>query len=198
VATPTPDLPAPARPTARPASVVEMMWAFNRLSLQGFGGVIAIAQRELVERLGWLTREEFVEMLSMAQVLPGPNVINLSLMIGDRFFGTRGALAALTGMLLVPSLLVLALTASYAQFATHPVVSSALRSMGAVAAGLVTATALKLLVTLRRNPMGRAWCAVFAVLTLVGVGVLRWPMAVAVLGIGSAAIAVAWTRLRAP
>lgn len=196
MATPPPELPA-APATARPASVGEMMWAFNRLSLQGFGGVIAIAQRELVERLRWLTREEFVEMLSLAQVLPGPNVINLSLMVGDRFFGTRGAVAALTGMLLVPSLLVLALTASYAQFATHPVVSSALRSMGAVAAGLVTATALKLLVTLRRNPMGRAWCAVFGLLTLVGVGLLRWPMAAAVLGIGGAAIAVAWTRLRA-
>ena len=195
MATPA-QLAAPSA-TARPASVGEMMWAFNRLSLQGFGGVIAIAQRELVERLGWLTREEFVEMLSLAQVLPGPNVINLSLMVGDRFFGTRGALAALAGMLLVPSLLVLVLTASYAQFATHPVVSSALRSMGAVAAGLVTATALKLLVTLRRNPMGRVWCAVFAGLTLVGVGLLRWPMAAAVLGIGSVAIGVAWTRLRA-
>ena len=197
MALPPSDVGETAHATTHPGSAVEMMWAFNRLSLQGFGGVIAIAQRELVERLRWLTREQFVELLSLAQVLPGPNVVNLALMIGDRFFGTRGAIAALVGMLLVPSLLVLVLTAMYAQFATHPVVSSALRSMGAVAAGLVTATALKLLVTLRHNPMGRAWCAVFALLTLVGVGVLRWPMAAAVLGIGSAAIGVAWYRLKA-
>lgn len=180
----------------RPASLGGMFWAFNRLSLQGFGGVIAVAQRELVERLNWLSKEEFVEMLSLAQVLPGPNVINLALMIGDRFFGTRGAMAALAGMLLVPSLIVLVLTATYAEFTTQPVVRSALRGMGAVAAGLVTATALKLLVTLRRNPMGRAWCAVFIALTCVAIGGLRWPMAVVVLGIGGAALGVAAWKLR--
>ena len=144
-----------------------MFLAFSRLSLQGFGGVLAVAQRELVERLRWLTRDQFVELLSLAQVLPGPNVINLSLMIGDRFFGTRGAMAALAGMLVVPSLLVLALTIGYAQFSSHPVVSSALRSMSAVAAGLVTATALKLMVTLKRNAMGPLWCTLTAAGTFV-------------------------------
>lgn len=180
----------------RPASPRTLFFAFNRLSLQGFGGVLAVAQRELVERLGWLTRSQFVEMLSLAQVLPGPNVVNLALMVGDRFFGTRGAMAALAGMLLVPSLLVLALTATYAQFSEHPVVSSALRSMGAVAAGLVTATALKLLVTLRGNAMGRMWCAAFAVLTVVTVAWLRWPMVAVVLGIGGISLFVAWRCLK--
>ena len=180
----------------RPASPRALFFACNRLSLQGFGGVLAVAQRELVERLGWLTREQFVELLSLAQVLPGPNIVNLSLMVGDRFFGTRGAIAAVSGMLLVPSLLVLGLTATYAQFADHPVVSSALRSMGAVAAGLVAATALKLLVTLRRNAMGRWWCAAFAMLTFVTVAWLRWPMVAVVLGIGSVTLLVAWLHLK--
>mgnify|MGYP000232473147 CR=1 FL=1 len=63
--------------------------------MKGFGGVIAVAQRELVEREAWLTREQFLELLSVAQVLPGPNIVNLSMMIGDRFFGLRGAVVAL-------------------------------------------------------------------------------------------------------
>src|SRR5882762_8379334 len=82
-----------------PQSPAEMFRVFNRLALQGFGGVLPIAQRELVERERWLTREQFVELLSVAQVLPGPNVVNLALMFGDRAFGWRGGLAALGGMI---------------------------------------------------------------------------------------------------
>ena len=70
-----------------PRSPGELMRVFSALALQGFGGVLPIAQRELVERRQWLTREEFAETLSVGQVLPGPNIVNLSLMIGDRFFG---------------------------------------------------------------------------------------------------------------
>ena len=84
-----PTVEPPAR--ARPASTGDLFFTFNRLALQGFGGVLAVAQRELVERKGWLTHEEFVEMLALSQVLPGPNVVNLALMFGDRFFGLRGA-----------------------------------------------------------------------------------------------------------
>ncbi len=82
---------------AQPASTGDLFFTFNRLALQGFGGVLAVAQRELVERKGWLTRQEFVEMLALSQVLPGPNIVNLALMFGDRFFGLRGALAAVGG-----------------------------------------------------------------------------------------------------
>jgi chromate transporter len=186
----------PVAPSPAPASLGELFFAFNRLSLQGFGGVLAVAQRELVERLGWLSREEFVEKLSLAQVLPGPNVVNLALMIGDRFFGTRGAAVALAGMLLVPSLIVLALTAAYAEYADHPVVRSALRSMGVVAAGLITATALKLLPTLRRNALGPLGCAGLTGATFAAVAWLRLPMLWVVLGLGGAALLLAWWRLR--
>ncbi|MGZ5747555.1 MAG: chromate transporter, partial [Caldimonas sp.] len=103
-------------PLAAPASAGELFFTFNRLALQGFGGVLAVAQRELVERKRWLSRDQFVEMLALSQVLPGPNVVNLALMFGDRFFGLRGALAAVGGMLVVPLVIVLALTAAYAEF----------------------------------------------------------------------------------
>ena len=113
------------------------------MALQGFGGVLAVAQLELVDRLRWLTRDEYLEVLSIGQVLPGPNIVNVSLMVGDRFFGLRGAFAALAGMLAVPLAIVLALAAAYGRWAHLPVVAGALRGMGAVAAGLVIATALK-------------------------------------------------------
>ena len=114
--------------------------------------MLAIAQHELVERQRWLTRQQFVEMLALSQVLPGPNVVNLALMLGDRFFGWRGALAAMGGMLLVPLVIVLVLTAAYAEFSRIEVVAGALRGMGAVAAGLVIATAFRLMGNAAQQP----------------------------------------------
>jgi chromate transporter len=180
----------------QPASCRELFIAFTWLALQGFGGVIAIAQRELVERQRWLTAPEFLEMLSVAQVLPGPNVVNLSLMIGDRFFGLRGAFSALAGMLLAPSVIVLSAAALYAQHAQHALVSSALRGMGAVSAGLVIATAIKLLPTLKDSALGRGLSLLVGATTLALVAVWRVPLWWVILGLGSLAMGAAWWRLR--
>ena len=184
-------------PELRPAprSPGELMRAFSAMALQGFGGVLPVAQRELVERRQWLTREQFTETLSIGQILPGPNVVNMALIIGDRFFGWRGAFAALAGLLALPLVIVLALAALATQYAAEPHVGGALRGMGAVAAGLIIATACKLLPTLARNPLGRGACAAVLLATLICVGGLRWPMAYAVLGIGGAAVLAAWRRL---
>ena len=141
----------PAAELARPESPRDLFVSFTWLALQGFGGVLAVAQRELVERKRWLSREEFVEVLALGQVLPGPNIVNLGLMLGDRFFGLKGALAAVAGMLAVPLVIVLLLTAAYAEFSRLAVVSGALRGMGAVAAGLIIATAIRLMATLGSN-----------------------------------------------
>lgn len=177
-----------------PASPAELFFTFNRLALQGFGGVLAVAQRELVERLGWLTREQFMEMLAISQVLPGPNIVNLSVILGDRFFGLRGACAALGGMLAVPMVIVLALTAMYAEFSRLAVVSGALRGMGAIAAGLIVATAIKLGATLGSNRLGLPLAVAFMVATFVAVGVLRWPLAWVTPTLGVVAVALAWKR----
>jgi chromate transporter len=166
------------------------------LALQGFGGVIAVAQRELVERLRWLTAAEFLELLSVAQVLPGPNVVNLSLMIGDRYFGLRGAFSALAGMLLLPLVIVLVAATLYAQHAHNALVSSALRGMGVVSAGLVIATALKLPPTLKGNPLGRVLSVLIGAATLALVAVWRVPLWWLILGLGSLSVALAWWRLR--
>ena len=89
--------PAPTDAPGAPRSRADLFWSFSWIALQGFGGVMAVVQRELVERKRWLTREQFVEDWAGAQIMPGPNVVNLSMMIGDRHFGLPGALVALAG-----------------------------------------------------------------------------------------------------
>jgi chromate transporter len=178
-----------------PATLSELFLAFNRLALQGFGGVLPVAQRELVERRHWMTRHQFIEMLAVCQVLPGPNVVNMALMLGDRYFGLRGAVTALTGMMAAPLVIVIALAALYGEFAQVPVVAGALRGMGAVAAGLVMSTAFKLLSTMKANPVGLAAALALAAATIAAIAWLHWPLVWVVLGLGSLGIVIAWARL---
>ena len=201
-----PEVPAPAPASApaaaaaattlRPHSQGAMFWVFTRLALQGFGGVLPVAQRELVEREHWLGREEFLAMLSVAQVLPGPNIVNLSLMIGDRFFGWRGAITAMGGILLAPLGVVLVLAILAQQTQGVPGTTGALRGMGVAASGLILSTAWRLAGGLRKNALGVPLCAVLVVLTVVAIGVLRWPLPGVVLGLGTVAVALAWFRLK--
>lgn len=176
---------------ARPASVSDLFWSFTRLAMQGFGGVLAVVQRELVEKKKWLTQAEFIEDWAVAQILPGPNVVNLSLMLGDRFFGVRGALMALAGMLFFPLLLVLALAALFAGVSDSPQVQGALRGMGAVAGGLVTGTGFKLIAALKQNPMGAAVCYALAAITFIAIAIFRIPLVWVLLLVGG--VAFAWT-----
>ena len=178
---------SPSRSTPRPRSLAELFWAFTWLALQGFGGVLAVVQRELVEKKRWMTREQFVEDWAVAQIMPGPNVVNLSLMIGGRHFGLPGALAALAGMLTAPLVLVLLLAALYGSVADSAAAQGALRGMGAVAAGLITATGIKLIGALDKNAMGLWVCIGLAALTFVAIALLRLPLAWVLLVVGGSA-----------
>ncbi len=183
-------------PLLAPSSKKELFVAFTLLALQGFGGVIAVSQRVLCERRRWLTRDQFVEILAVAQVLPGPNVCNVALMIGDRFFGWRGAFAALAGMMAVPLVIVLVITAVYAEFSANPAVAGALRGMGAISAGLIVGTGMKLVGALRSNPMPAPVGAAFLVVAFAAVALLRWPLVWVILVLGVLACTYAWLRLR--
>jgi chromate transporter len=174
-----------AAPLAQPGSLRELFTTFNGLALQGFGGVLAVAQRALCEERGWLTQAQFVELLAVSRVLPGPNVCNLAVLVGDRCFGWRGAAAALAGMIALPLVIVLALAAMYSQFSQVPAVAGALKGMGAVAAGLIAGTALKLAATLRDSVLGRRACLALGVVTFMLVAILRLPLAWMILGVGA-------------
>jgi chromate transporter len=180
----------------QPASPAELFRVFNGLALQGFGGVLPVAQRVLVEQQRWLSREQFVETLSLGQVLPGPNIVNMALMIGDRFFGLRGAAAALGGLLTVPLLIVLTLAALYGQLSSVPAVAGALRGMGAVSAGLIISTAFKVMPTLKSNPLGVPVAALLVVATALAIGWWRVPLVWVVLGLGAVAMGLVAWKLR--
>lgn len=179
--------PAHEAAPQQPHSKTDLFLSFTWLALQGFGGVLAVVQRELVEKKQWMTREQFVEDWAVAQIMPGPNVVNLSMMIGGRYFGLPGALAALTGMLAAPLVIVLLLAALYGSVADSATAQGALRGMGAVAAGLITATGIKLIAALGKNAMGIGVCIGLAVLTFGAIALLRWPLAWVLLGLGGAA-----------
>jgi chromate transporter len=152
--------------------------------------VLTVVQRELVEKKKWLTLDEFVEDWAVAQILPGPNVVNLALMFGGRQFGIAGALAALSGLLLAPTVLVLLLAAAVAGVADTDVAQGMLRGMGAVAAGMIAAVGVKLIDALKNNPMGLWTCLAIGTLTFLTIGIFRLPLAWIILTLGP--LATVW------
>lgn len=184
------DRSAAARPG--PSSVRALFLTFNRIALSGFGGVLPWAQRVLVEEKGWLTAHEFVELLSLGQVLPGPNVCNLSLMLGQRYFGWRGAAAALGGLMIAPIAIVLAIAVLYARYAEVPAVQRAVAATSAVAAGLVLAMGIKMLRATRK----RAWAWVLLAAAFAAVGLMHWPLVGVLAVLGPLAMLMAWVGER--
>ncbi|HAT31817.1 MAG TPA: chromate transporter [Janthinobacterium sp.] len=184
---------APEHP--QPTSLSDLFFSFTLLALQGFGGVLAVVQRELVERKRWLTQEEFIEEWAVAQIMPGPNVVNLSLMIGGRHFGLPGALAALAGMLAVPLVIVLLLAALYSHFSDHPGLAGALRGMAAVSAGLIGATGLKLAASLKKHPLPAYVSAPICLLGVLAVLALHWPLLYVLLTLGGLGCVFTYRKL---
>ena len=187
---PQSDLPAEntSAPEARNVGPLDLFLAFSQLALSGFGGVLPWAHRTLVENKRWLTQREFVETLALGQLLPGPNIGNMAVMIGYRFAGYAGAAAAIGGLVSGPFLIMLVLGLLYRSYGALPLVQHALSGMSAVAAGLVLATGMKMTGSLKRR--WRPW--LFTVLAIAGVGVLRWPLLAVVGALAPCAIAAAW------
>jgi chromate transporter len=180
-----PDADRPA-----PRSITDVFIAFTSLALHGFGGVLPWAQRTLVEQRRWLSREEFTELLAFGQLLPGPNIINLGIIVGHRYFGRRGSVAAVSGLVLCPAILVVAAGMVYSQLVAIPEVQKALSGMAAVAAGLLIATALKLGWAQRKR---WPWL-VFGLAGFVCLGLLRWPLLQVLALIVPVAVLLAWWK----
>lgn len=174
-----------------PQSLWALFAAFSWLAIQGFGAAAPVAYREIVERHRWIRPQEFAEDWAVAQLMPGPNAINLSLMVGDRFFGVRGAAASLAGMIFLPVLIAVTLATLYNAYSDHAAVASALKAMGAVAAGLIIGTSLKLLSSIDRAVLGTVTTIVLALAPFVAVGILRWPLIWVLLSL--AVIGTCWT-----
>jgi chromate transporter len=118
-------------------------------------------------------------------------------MLGGRHFGWRGSVAAVAGMLTVPMVMIMLLALVYGQFSQHPAVAGALRGMGAVAAGLITATGLKLIPGLKGNVLGRAICLLLGLGCLLAIAGLRLPLVSVLLVLGAIGMTLAYRRLQA-
>jgi chromate transporter len=185
---------APSNLRPAPRSLADLFAAFTWLAMQGFGGVLAISQTVLVEEKRWLTLDEYLEYLALSQMLPGATICNVALIVGRRFFGWRGAAAALGGLMSIPLFVVLGFTLLYVRFAAVPAVSGALAGMSTVAAGFIVGTALKMIPGLRGNPLRGTICAALVGATFVTIGILRWPAGWVLPVIGALAFAAAWPR----
>jgi len=173
-------------------TLAALFFGFSKVGLSGFGGVLPFARRMLVDERGWLTAEEFNAMLGVCQFLPGPNVVNLSVVVGARYRGALGAIAAATGLLLGPMLIVLVLGLLYDRFGTLPQVQSMLKGIAAVGVGLLFATAWRMAGAVRWKP----WLLPFAGLTFVAIAILRWSMPLVMVVLLALAASLAAWRLR--
>jgi chromate transporter len=162
--------------------------AFSRISLSSFGGAIFWARRQLIDKQRWLTEREFLDLFTLGQLLPGPNVLNLTVMVGYRFAGWSGAAAAVAGFLGWPCLVVVGMGVLYQRYGALPQVQQALTGMSSVAAGLLLATVIKLAMVLPRR--WQSW--LFGALAFVGVGVMRWPLLWVIGALAPWAVFAAW------
>ncbi|ANA34334.1 chromate transporter [Ralstonia mannitolilytica] len=183
---------AHAEPAANVPSCRKLFTEFARMGLSGFGGVLPFARAGIVDRNRWLSNAEFAELLSLGQVLPGPNVVNLSVMLGYRYHGVRGAAAALSGLVFTPAVLLLLIVLLYDHFSGLSLVQNLLKGMAAVAAGLVLSTAVKL-----AQGQSRTWRAIGVGLAVfLTIGVLQWPLVWVMLVLIPLALVLEWRAMR--
>ncbi|MCO5398261.1 chromate transporter [Ralstonia soli] len=183
---------AAADAVANVPSCRKLFTEFARMGLSGFGGVLPFARAGIVDRNRWLSNAEFAELLSLGQVLPGPNIVNLSVMLGYRYHGVRGAAAAMGGLVLVPAVVLLLIVMLYDHFSALALVQNLLKGMAAVAAGLVLSTAVKL-----AQGQSRTWRAIGIGLAVVlTIGVLQWPLLPVMLVLIPLALVLEWRATR--
>lgn len=173
-------------------SLSELFIAFATISLSGFGGVLAWSRRMMVEERKWLTPEQFNEIYALCSFLPGPNIVNFSVVFGSRIRGPLGGLLALIGLLGPPFVLVIILGILYAHYGDLPALRRALIGVASAAAGLLMGTVAKMArpLFLNRAVVG----PLIALTTFITIGVLHWPLALVLGVIVPVSIVIAWVR----
>jgi chromate transporter len=171
-ASPAPDLTHPAKPPA--PSLITLFLAFAKMSLAGFGGVLAFARRGIVDEHRWMTADEFNETFALCHFLPGPNIVNLSVVFGSRFGGIAGGIAAFAGLVGPPMALVTILAVLYAHFGQLEILRHILAGISCGAVGLLIAVVVKMTMPLlkRRDVAG----LILMVAVFAAIGLMRWPL----------------------
>lgn len=171
---PPPAIIGPELPTSVPPSLIALFIAFAKMSLAGFGGVLVWARRGIVEQHRWMTAEEFNETFALCHFLPGPNVVNLSVVFGSRFRGVAGGIAAFAGLLGPPLIIVTVLAALYSRYGQIDALRRILAGVSCAAVGLLIAVVFRMMMPLIRN---RDFVGLFVMLAVfIAIGLLRLPL----------------------
>lgn len=186
----TPSLPV----ERRSPDIADLFGGFLTLGLIGFGGVLPLARRMIVEERGWLSAQEFADLLGLCQFLPGGNIINLSVALGMKFRGPRGAFAALMGLILAPSAIVVLLGMVYDRFQNDPHIQHLFAGLAAAAAGLLISMAVKIGVPVLKR---RDWLAgLVATACFIAIAVLRIPLLPTMAVLTPLSILLVWRQRR--
>jgi chromate transporter len=177
-----------AAPRAGTEGLADLFFAFLQISLSGFGGAINWAHRALVEQRRWMSDEDFTETLSLCQFLPGPNIVNFAMCLGQRQHGLTGALAALAGVVIIPLGIFMGLGALYTSFGQMAVVHGVLSGISAAAAGFMISVGIRIAGPHRRRP----WSVLFGTAAFIGMGFLKFPLVYVLVTLAPPSIAVAW------
>jgi len=188
VAVPAPDIPELAPST--PPGLIALFVAFAKMSLAGFGGVLVWARRGIVDQHRWMTADEFNETFALCHFLPGPNVVNLSVVFGSRFRGIPGGLAAFAGLLGPPVVIVTVLAALYARYGEIDALRRILAGVSCAAVGLLISALFRMMMPLikRRDLIG----LVILAAVFVAIGLLRLPLPAVLLVAIPLSIAIAY------
>ena len=187
-----------AQETARPASPLAavgrmaLFASFLKMGMLGFGGVLPWAKRVIVDERRWLDDREYAELIGLCQVLPGPNVVNLAVIVGARSRGASGSLLAVAGILFVPVGIVLLIATFYASIAQLTLAQDAIAGASAAAAGLILGTATRLMLQTRPPVRGLLTAAA----AFVFVGVLQWPLLWVIAALVAVGVAAEWRASR--
>ena len=171
-AVPGPEIPVPIPPNQ--PGLLELFVAFAKMSLAGFGGVLVWARRGIVDQHRWMTAEEFNETFALCHFLPGPNIVNLSVVFGSRFRGIAGGIAAFAGLVGPPMVIATVLAAVYARYGEIDALRRILAGVACAAVGLLLAVVFKMMMPLvkKRDVVG----IVILIAVFVAIGVLRLPL----------------------
>jgi chromate transporter len=175
-------------------TVSQLFLAFAKIALCGFGGVLAWSRRVIVDERGWLAPQAFNELLALCQVLPGPNIVNFSIMFGSRSAGVRGALAAFFGLMGPPVILMLAAGVLYRRYGELPALQGVLAGLAAAAAGLIISTSIQMAHAMVRARLRPGHLV--AVATFVAAGIFRLPLLWVMAVLVPISIAFAWWERR--
>src|SRR5712692_1904568 len=192
VAVAAPDLPT--SPTPTPPGLAELFFAFAKMSLAGFGGVLVWARRGIVDQHRWMTAEEFNETFALCHFLPGPNIVNLSVVFGSRFGGIAGGLAAFAGLMGPPMVIATILAALYARYGEIDALRRILAGVSCAAVGLLISVVFKMMMPLikRRDLIG----LVILAAVFIAVGLLRLPLPAGLLVASPVSIAISFVVRR--